>query len=370
MEPGAAHRTILHVATERGWRGGERQVLWLAQALRALGHHNVIAARSGEPLAERAAALGIEVLACDPLFEGDPRAVLEVRRAAHDADVVHAHTGHAVGLAALALVGLQTPMVVTRRVDFSLRGNAPTRWKYGRASAIIAISRAVAAVLERSGVPAAKITIVADGVDLSRAIEPASPEVLESAGVPRGAPLVVQVAALVPHKDPLTFVRAVAAARCEVPRLQALMAGEGPLRADVERERDRLGLGAVLHVAGYRADADGLLAAATVVTLSSREEGMGSVLLDACQLGKPIAATRAGGIPDVIVDGACGLLVSIGDADALGAAIARLVREPEYAARLADGARARAAGFSIERMAAETSAVYERVLGSVNGGAT
>jgi glycosyltransferase involved in cell wall biosynthesis len=63
----------------------------------------------------------------------------------------------------------------------------------------------------------------------------------------------------------------------------------------------------VLHVAGYRDDADSLLAAATVATLSSREEGMGSVLLDALTFGRAIAATRAGGIPEVIVDGEAGL---------------------------------------------------------------
>ncbi|MDQ6828429.1 MAG: glycosyltransferase family 4 protein [Gemmatimonadota bacterium] len=367
--PAAAHRTILHVATERGWRGGERQVLWLARALRAMGHRNIIAARAAEPLAARAREIGIDVLECDPLFEGDPRAVLQLRRAARHADVVHAHTGHAVGLAALALLGMTTPMVVTRRVDFPLRANAATRWKYARARKVIAISRAVAEVLERSGVSRSKIIVVLDGADLSRTIAPASPETLESLGVPRDAPLVVQVAALVPHKDPLNFVRAIAAARRAVPALHALMAGDGPLRAEVERVRDQLELGGALHILGYRTDADALLASATVVTLSSREEGMGSVLLDACQLGKPIAATRAGGIPDVISDGKSGLLVPIEDSAALGAAIARLILEHDLAAHVAAGARARAPELSIERMAAKTAAVYEDVLRPISGGA-
>ncbi|MDE3129162.1 MAG: glycosyltransferase, partial [Gemmatimonadota bacterium] len=116
------------------------------------------------------------------------------------------------------------------------------------------------------------------------------------------------------------------------------------------------------HLAGYRTDADELLAAATVCVLSSREEGMGSVLLDALFLGRPIAATRAGGIPEVVQDGVSGLLAPARDPDALGAAIGRLVNDPALARRVGDAARARAADFSVERMADATEAVYRDVL--------
>ena len=117
-----------------------------------------------------------------------------------------------------------------------------------------------------------------------------------------------------------------------------------------------------LYATGYREDADALLAAADVVVLSSREEGMGSVLLDALFLGKPIAATRAGGIPEVITDGETGLLAAVGDSSALGANIASLLEDRPLAGRLAAAARAHADAFSIERLTERTVAVYERVL--------
>ena len=109
-----------------------------------------------------------------------------------------------------------------------------------------------------------------------------------------------------------------------------------------------------------RAMADALLATADVVCLSSREEGMGSVLLDALAFGRPIAATRAGGIPEVVGD--CGLLVPVEDPNALGEAIARLIQDSALAARFRAGSRERAAEFSVERMADRTIVVYERVL--------
>ena len=355
---------ILHIDTERGWRGGERQALWLAQSLEGRGHPSFVAARSDEPLARRAREAGLEVVPCSPRFEADPAAVLGLRRRIRQSriDIVHAHTGHAVGLGALATLGTRVKLVVSRRVDFPLRPNFGTRWKYGRAAAIIAISRAVAEVLTRSGVARDRITVIPDGVDVHRVIAPASPETLASLGARPGAPLVVQVAQLVPHKDPLNFVRAIAAARERVPSLQALLVGDGPLGSKVTDTVRALDLENTLYATGYRQDADALLAAADVVVLSSREEGMGSVLLDALFLGKPVAATRAGGIPEVISHGDTGLLSPVADASALGAQIASLLEDRALAARLAAAARARAEAFSIERLTERTLLVYERVL--------
>ena len=355
---------ILHIDTERGWRGGERQALWLAQALQRRGHPSVVAARPDEPLAERAREAGLQVVPCAPRFEADPVAVFALRRRLRELriDIVHAHTGHAVGLGALATLGTTVRLVVSRRVDFPLRRNAGTRWKYGRAAAIIAISRAVAAVLTRSGVAEERTAVIPDGVDMRRTIAQARPETLISLGVRSGAPLVVQVAQLVPHKDPLNFVRAIAAARERVPSLHALLVGDGPLRAEVDEAVRTLRLDGILHATGYRQDADALLAAADVVALSSREEGMGSVLLDALFLGKPIAATRAGGIPEVISHEMTGLLSPVGDSVALGANIASLLVDRALAARLATAALARAEAFSLERLTDRTLTVYERVL--------
>jgi glycosyltransferase involved in cell wall biosynthesis len=355
---------VLHIDTERGWRGGERQTLWLARELHRRGHVSIVAARDGQPLQQRAKDAALETIPCDPVSELDLRAVWRLRReiTRRRIDVVHAHTGHAVGLGALATLGLNVPFVAARRVDFRLRPNAATRWKYRRAAAVIAVSRAVANVLADCGIPFGKITIVPDGVDLGRTIVPAEAATLASCGVNPGAPLVVQVAQLVGHKDPVNFVRAMAHVRASVPDVQAIMLGDGPLRGDVEREILALWLESTVHLAGFRADADAILAAANVACLSSREEGMGSVLLDALALGVPIAATRAGGIPEVVVDGESGLLADARDPIGLGKAITVLLTEPSTAARLAANARLRAEEFSVDKMTDGTIEVYERVL--------
>lgn len=355
---------IVHVDTERGWRGGERQAFWLAERLVRLGHHSVMAVRPDELLAARAREAKIPIIPLAPFGEMDMLAAMTLRRAIinEGADIAHAHSGHAVALAALATMGTRARMVLTRRVSFPLKRNPASLWKYARADAMIAVCRATADSLVASGIESARITVAYSGVDLTRVIPPAPPETLASLGVRAGAPLVVMVAALVSHKDPLTFVRAMDVVRRAVPGVQALMVGEGELRPQVEREIAALGLSDCVHLAGYRTDADSLMSVADVVALSSSDDGIGGVVIDAMSFGKPVAATAAGGIPEAVANGETGLLVSVGDSTALGEAIARLITDRALAERMGANGIRRAPMFSIDNTVERTLEVYERVL--------
>ncbi len=353
--------TVMHIDTERGWRGGERQTLWLAAGLARAGHRSLVVARPGQPLAERAEASGLDVIACRPGSELDVAAARWIRRAilANEVDIVHAHTAHAVALAAMATRRTPARMVLTRRTEFRLRANPFTRWKYGRAAAMIAISERVRDVLVQGGVRAAEIEVIPSGVPLDREVAPLPRAELD---VPPDAPLAVLVGALAREKDPLTFVRAVAGAGQRVAGLRALVVGDGPLRGAVAAEVQRLGLGGTLRLTGHRSDADAIIAAADILVSSSTEEGLGSVLLDAMALGKPVVATRAGGIPEVVRHGETGLLVPPGDSRALGEAIAQVLCDRDLAVRLGEGARSRVKGYSMENVVERTLALYERVL--------
>lgn len=353
--------TVLHVNTERGWRGGERQTLLLARALAGDGWRSIVAAWPGEPLAARAREAALPAVPVAGRGELDLRAALALRSAIrdNDVDVVHAHTARALGLCALATLGTNVALVATRRVTAPLRRNAGTRWKYRRAHAIIAISEAVAAVLAAGGVPRSRIEVIADGIPLECAPRPRARAAL---AVPDGAPLVVMVAALTPEKDPLTFVRAVAHARARLPELRALLVGDGPLLTAARAEARALGLDNVLHATGWREDATAILAAADVVCLTSRAEGLGTVLMDAMACARPVVATAAGGIPELISHGENGLLAPPGDALAVGDAVARVLSDPALARRLSGAGRERVKEFDIRLTARRTAALYTRVL--------
>lgn len=353
--------SVLHIDTERGWRGGERQVLWLADSLVKKGNRCVIAARPGQPLAERAAERGLRVFPCQPRWEFDPVAALTLARfiRREGIEIVHAHTAHAASIALLCARDAKT--VITRRVDFRVSRYWISQLKYRRATAIIAISKAVADSLVASGIDARQIEIIPSGVDLTRAIPRCDNDALRSLGVPDGAPLVVMVAALAQHKDPLTFLEAMKSVLVRVPTAHALLIGDGPLRSTVERAAVRLGLSGNVHIAGYRCDAESLMAAADVIALSSTKEGLGTVLIDALWMGKAVAATTAGGIPEIVEHGSCGLLSAPGDPAALGDGIYRLLDDGALRARLGSAGRRRAAAFSVERTAIRTAQVYQSV---------
>lgn len=355
---------VLQVDTERGWRGGQRQTLLVARELVRLGHSCTIVARAGEPLATRAREQGIAVLDVQPHSELAVATALRLRSfiRRERIQIVHAQAAHAHTLAALATLGTRAKLVVTRHTARPPRANVGTRWKYSRAAAVIAVSRAAADLLGPAGIAAQSVDVIPGGVDVERNVVPASAELLASLGVRGSGPLVIWVGALTTEKDPETFVRAAALAAALVPGMQALLVGDGVRRGNVSRIIHELRMRESIHLAGFRSDVDELLAAAGVLASSSRIEGLPLVIMDAFALGVPVAATAGTGVPELVTDGVTGLLVPVDDANALGNAIARLLEDAVLATSIREHARVRVRDYSIERTVRATIAVYERVL--------
>ena len=368
MSAGAALR-VVHVDTERGWGGGQRQLHWLATGMQRRGHQSWVVTRPRTALAAALVRDGVPVVPLSPAFEWDPVAVARLRALLRHvrADVVHAHAAHAVAVAAAAVAGTSIPLLVSRRVALPLRRNPLSRWKYARADRFIAVSERVRSVLGSGGIAAARIVVVRSGIDVGHVAAPASAATLRALGIEPGRPLIVMVSSLVPpHKDPATFLAAIAALRLSNGDVQALLVGDGPLAGPAMRLGRRLGLERTVRMTGFRADADRLLAAADVAVLSSRDEGLGTTLLDAMAAGVPVAATAAGGVTEIVRDGVDGLLVPVGDGPALGAAIGRLLRDEGVRAAVVASARERVQQFSVDGMVEGTLAVY-RALGRGDG---
>lgn len=142
-------------------------------------------------------------------------------------------------------------------------------------------------------------------------------------------------------------------------RLRVLLVGQGPLAADVAARRDRLGLQGRVELLGYRADATRVLAACDVFTLSSRHEGLPVALMEAMALRLPIAATRAGGVPQAVAHEREALLVPIDDPDALAAAWLRLAADDDLRRQLGEAAGERAPSFDVTRSVQRLETIYD-----------
>jgi len=236
--------------------------------------------------------------------------------------------------------------------------------KYGFLThGIIAISNAVKDILVKDGLESHKVVTIHSGCDPSRfsAIR-GNGNLRRDMGMGEDVFVVLNVAALVPHKDQATLLRAAGLLRERYPRIQFLVAGDGVLRRELIRQAEELGLDGMLRFLGYRDDIEKLLAISDVFVLSSREEGLCTSLIDALFMGLPIVATRAGGIPEIVRDGTTGFLVPVGDYRALAERIAALMDDDKLCRLMAERARLSARAFHINQTVKQTEAYYRKIL--------
>jgi len=357
----------LHVDTARSWRGGQNQVLVTVLGLRSAGHRAMLVAHPDGELRSRAAE-GLELLPLAPRTEMDLSAAWRLSRAIKQLrpDIVHAHDPHGVAMAALALSmstqPRRAPLVASRRVDFRLRHSALSRWKYDQVDCFICASEAIRRMVIGDGVAEARAVTVHEGIDLAHVSAAPVAPLHEELWLPHGSPIVGNVAALVPHKGQRHLLDAAALVLREVPDARFVIAGEGELRESLQHQVKHLGLEKHVFLLGFRLDVLSVVKAFDIFVMSSVTEGLGTSLLDAMAAGKPIVATTAGGIPEVVKDGQTGYLVPPRDHREMADAIVKLLNDGALRRRMGEAGLALAnARFSAERMVQETSVVYERV---------
>ncbi len=359
---------VAHLDTGRTWRGGQAQALLLMSELNVRGHEQLLLAPPG-PLLEKARAAGFEVRRWDTHGELDPWATWSARRALASIRpaVAHAHSAHAhaLGVPAARWAGVPA-VVVSRRVDFLVRKNPFSRWKYAMpVDRYLCISEGVRQAMLASGVRDERLRIVPSGVDLEAvwaAGVKAAPAIRELAGLPPDAEVLGTVASLAPHKNHALLLDAASAVVRTRPRAHFVWLGEGECRVALERQRAKLGLESRVHLMGFRPDALALLRQFDVFVLSSYLEGLCTSLLDAQALGVPIVATAVGGVPEVVRDGETGRLVRGLEPGPLAAAIIEALERPDLRATWTRHARSSVEAFGIAHTAERTLAAYREVL--------
>lgn len=358
----------LHVDTARTWRGGQSQVLMTVLGLRELGHRAALVAHPAGALLERASE-GLELIPLAPRSEMDFSAAWRLSRVIRQLrpDIVHAHDSHAVAMAASALsMAAPTPcppLVMSRRVDFHMRKNALSRWKYNQVARYICASDAIRRILVADGIPEDRTRVVHDGVELVRLDAAPETSVHEAFWLPHGAPVVVNVAALVPHKGQRHLVEAAAMVVRQLPDARFVIFGEGELRESLEKQIKGHQLEKHVLLAGFRADVLSLCKSADLFVMSSITEGLGSAALDAMACRKAVVSTTAGGLPEAVIDGVTGVLVPPRDDEALADAVVRLLGDDALRTRYGEAGRQRVEEhFSAERMVAGVVQVYASLL--------
>ena len=360
----------LHVDTAATWRGGQNQVLLTVLGLRERGERAMLVAHPDGELRRRAEE-GLELVALAPGHELDLKAAWKLARVIRRVrpDIVHAHDPHGVAMASMALSMLTatpTPrLVAARRVDFHLKRNSFSKWKYRQVDLFVASSEAIRRILMRDGIPGEQVVTVHEGIDVERLGKLPGVNLRELFFLPHNAPIVGNVAALVAHKGQRHLINAVPLVLREVPDARFVIFGEGPLRAQLEHQIKTLHLEKHVVLPGFRDDVFSCIKGFDLFAMSSETEGLGTSLLDAMAAGKATIGTDVGGIPEAIEDRVSGLIVPPNDPASLARAIVRLLRDEALAKRMGQAGLVRAKKlFSVEKMVNGTIEAYRKLLQS------
>ncbi|HTY98538.1 MAG TPA: glycosyltransferase family 4 protein [Rhodocyclaceae bacterium] len=359
--------TILHTEWSDGWGGQERRILAEMAGLVGRGHRLLLACRPACRLGREAAGLGIPVFHFPfaGQFDGATiRGLMGLVRA-EGVDLLNTHSGidSWVGGIAARLAGVR--LVRTRHLNLPLKRNWLNFVHY-LPHAVVTCGTTMRQQLLAGGFPAEEVVSIPTGIDFPR-FQPARPrgEVRRALGIGDATFMVLMVGVIRGVKRHEVALRAFAEFRRHHADAALVLAGEGPMRVDMERLAAERSIADAVHFLGHRDDVPDLLGAADCLLLTSRSEGVPQAVTQALGCGLPVVATAVGGVPELIIDGSTGLLAPAEGVGEVAAALARLAADRTLAGRLGAGGRDHALRHhSLEAMLDATEALYARLLGA------
>jgi glycosyltransferase involved in cell wall biosynthesis len=359
---------LMHIDLGEGWAGGQTQSFALTRGLAERGHEVTFVGRRPGEIFRRLEGAPLNRAPLAVSGRGDFAAVLQLRRLilGMRPQIVHCHDSLAFWLGGLAAKFAGRPLVIVhKRTDHAPGGMAKLRY-HNLADYVIAISGAAESALLGAGVSPDKIRLIYSSID-SRWFKPDDGEreadFRRKLGLSPDWPLVGSAAVLNPRKGLNYLLEAASRVLREQPETRFVICGEGPERAVLEAQARRLGLEERVLFLGEQADVRPLLASLAVFVLPSVAEGLGVAVLEAMAMGRPVVASKVGGLAELVADGVTGFLVEPRQPPALAERIIRLLGEGELGRRFGREARRRVEEhFSREGMLLKTETLYYEAL--------
>jgi glycosyltransferase involved in cell wall biosynthesis len=276
--------------------------------------------------------------------------------------IIHLQDPYANPLGVIAKRFAIAKVVMTRHVlvdpDATVRDrlrSALLSWcaRHGTDAAIALADALVAPLVQQTGIERSRVTVIRSGISMGSV----APPTWQGAD---GSPVLLMIAVMRPGKGHALMIRSFERVLQAVPTTRLRLVGDGPLRPELEGLASPYG--AAVEFLGERTDIPELIAASHVAVLPSESEALPISLMEVAAGGRPVIATRVGGVPEIVKDGVTGLLIAPNDAATLVAAAIRLLSDPPRRCAMGQAARAHAEQhFSIARQATETLNLYRRL---------
>jgi glycosyltransferase involved in cell wall biosynthesis len=358
---------IAHIDTGSSLRGGQRQMLMLAEGLRERGHEQFIACQEGSGVEERAQREGFRIFSLPANDPGHALGILLWRQQLQTwaPQILHAHDGRGQTLAWLASLGLPVRRVASRRVTFFPSDRWTYRLKYQRTChAVVAVSENIRELSVQAGVPRERITVIPDGIEIPAELPSATERLrLRTSWQCENDDFVVGLlGASTPEKGQDLALAALELLAEKLPQARLILAGDEAATAGgmsihgASPDCTRIiRLGPIEDLASFFPGLD-------LFVMPSKAEGLGSSALWAMANGLPVLATRVGGLPEIVVENETGWLIPPGSPQALADAILLASRDRAKLIEFGRQGRQRAEGFSAAIMVSRTEALYQRLV--------
>lgn len=330
---------------------------------------------SAHPYADECRARGIPVIETPWLQEREPRtrAYADALRVALRlrAAIVHYHLSTNVMpgryLRPVQLLGARPSFVTLHDPYEAPPPDSPAARRWAGAAPhlferIVCVSEAGRVRQLRYGIPAARLQLIYNGVDVARFARGRADLVRAQLGLDESARIILVSSRIAPQKRPFDALEAFARIAADRPDTHLVMLGDGALRADVRAEAVRRALGDRVHLPGHRSNVPDWLAAATAWFLPTESEAFSLAVIEAMAAGLPIVTTACPGNTELLTDGQTALLTPVGDVNAMAAALRDVLDDPRGRATLGARAAQAAARFSLGRMVEEYLALYGSAL--------
>ncbi|MBK0401374.1 glycosyltransferase family 4 protein [Adhaeribacter sp. BT258] len=359
---------ILHVSSEKTWRGGEQQIAYLIEELRKNGENCFVACRKNTPFEEYCKKQNLPHVALPFANEFDLYTASQLKKycAENRIDLVHAHSSHSHGLSVWgAVLGNKPPIILSRRVDFPVKKNWFSKFKYNYKGIkrVICVSEKIREITMPSLKRPQICVTVHSGIDLSRFENSKNTGKLHKEfNLPEHQLIIGNISAIAEQKDYFTFVSTAELLLQKGLHAKFFIIGDGPMRAEIEAFVKQKNLTAHIIFTGFRNDVPEILPELDVFLITSQTEGLGTTILDAFACRVPVVATRGGGIPEIVKEGETGLLANVYDTEQLAYQVQRVLTNEKLRQILTEQACRFLQNFRKENTAKRTLEIYRQVL--------
>lgn len=357
---------IAQVCTAKTWRGGEQQAIWLVEELQKIGIITPIICRKNSAVQQYCQQKQLPHVAFKRRWSTDPLFAYQLSSYCKHQNIQYLHihdaAAHSLAIIAISLFNCPAHIILHRRVDFPVKNNPFSRFKYQhpKVAAIICVSKAVQQILIPSlRAPAPPITIIPDGVNLNRFNQKPTHNLKIQLQLHHNTILIGNVAAITQQKDYQTFVHVAALLLQQGFPAHFVIIGEGKQRPLIEQLIHQKQLQPHITLLGFRSDIDQLLPQLNYLLFTSETEGLGSTIIDAFAAKVPVVSTNAGGIPEIVKHLHNGWLGKVKQPQSLADGILYLHQHPHHKTQIIQHAQTDALAFSTQLMASQTAAFYQ-----------